>query len=62
MYQQSEEGDDLVDFNVDVPPDEDNETIAQPPEFAESEVPDLNDHGDSVDLDATITADYEAID
>ena len=62
LYQQSEEGDDLVDFNVDVPPDEDNETIAQPPEFAESEVPDLNDHGDSVDLDATITADYEAID
>ena len=64
LYQQSEEGDDLVDFNVDVPPDEDNETIAQPLEFAESEAPDLNNHGDSVDvdLDATITADYEAID
>ena len=64
LYQQSEEGDDLGDFNVDVPPDEDNETIAQPLEFAESEAPDLNNHGDSVDvdLDATITADYEAID
>ncbi|MEM1290447.1 MAG: molecular chaperone DnaK [Cyanobacteria bacterium P01_H01_bin.162] len=75
LYQQSAEGDEVVDFNVDVPLEEnggvsleenvnvpspeENETIAQSLEFAESATP---DHGDSVDLDATITADYEAID
>ena len=62
LYQQSEEGDEVVDFNVDVPLEEANETIAQPLDFAESETSDPDEQGGSIDLDATITADYEAID
>jgi molecular chaperone DnaK len=53
LYQQSEEPDsDSVDFNVDV--SETAETVSQPAEPQETD--------DSIDLDATITADYEAID
>ena len=46
LYQQSEEGDEVVDFNVDVPLEEANETIAQPLDFAESETSDPDEQGD----------------
>ncbi|MEM6837357.1 MAG: molecular chaperone DnaK [Cyanobacteria bacterium P01_C01_bin.120] len=56
LYQQSEQDSD-VDFNVEVPSEVPEETTAQP-----VDVPDATVADDSIDLDATITADYEAID
>lgn len=57
LYQQTDqEGDAAVDFDVDVPA-EASETVAQP-----SEPVAASESDDSIDLDATITADYEAID
>lgn len=65
LYKQTEEDGNAVDFDVDVPP-QDADTIAQPVEpqgpsgdVALSESPEA---GDKLDVDATITADYEAID
>jgi len=57
LYRQTDEPDDSVDFNVDVPDQATAETIAQP-----SEAPEATEPDDNIDLDATITADYEAID
>ncbi|MEM6517894.1 MAG: molecular chaperone DnaK [Cyanobacteria bacterium P01_D01_bin.71] len=56
LYQQTEQND-SVDFNVEVSPEAPDETIAQPIDEPAAPVAD-----DSIDLDATITADYEAID
>lgn len=56
LYRQSDQEDDAVDFNVDMPA-EASETVAQPAEPAVA-----SESDDNIDLDATITADYEAID
>ncbi|NEQ43326.1 MAG: molecular chaperone DnaK [Leptolyngbya sp. SIOISBB] len=53
LYKQTEPDENAVDFNVDVPV-QDADTIAQPAEPQEA--------SDNIDMDATITADYEAID
>lgn len=53
LYKQTEADGSAVDFNVDVPV-QDTDTVAQPAEPQEA--------GDNIDMDATITADYEAID
>ena len=57
LYRQTDNPDDGVDFNVDVPDEAIAETIAQSSEASVAEEPDAN-----IDLDVTITADYEAID
>ncbi len=65
LYQQSDtdEDEDGVDFDVDVPTTVMEGGLSEEQFLEEEAVADETDiDGDSIDLDATITADYEAID
>jgi molecular chaperone DnaK len=55
LYQQTEQDDEAVDFEVDMATEYMEETTAQPSNEAEDGI-------NHADLDATLTADYEAID
>lgn len=60
LYRQEDGDDDAVDFDVDVPQDALSETVAQSPE--DNGLEEAAESNDGFDFDATITADYEAID